>query len=129
LSPPAGEFRSRGVALHVVGCGTVQHLNWFIEDVAPDFDGNWTDPGRATYEAAGHVRGRMATLGPAAVMQGARARKSGARQKGVKGDAWQQGGAWIVLPDGSVPWTYRNDNAGDHAAPEDILSALDAAVG
>jgi hypothetical protein len=126
LIPRVDELRAAGAAVHVVGCGEVAHLNWFIEDMKPDFDGNWTDLGRTTYDAAGLIRGRLATLGPAAVKQSWRARKAGARQAGIKGDTWQQGGVWIVRPDGSVPWTYANDNAGDHASPDDILSALDA---
>ncbi len=124
LSPRAPEIRAAGARLHVIGCGLVQHLKWFLEDVNPDFDGSWTDPKRATYDAAGLVRGRLATLGPAAVAQGARALAGGHIQKGIKGDAWQQGGVWIVNPDGSVPWTYTNKNAGDHAAPDAIVAAL-----
>ncbi|MCP4872741.1 MAG: hypothetical protein GY898_28960 [Proteobacteria bacterium] len=128
MSPRADEFRALGAALHVVSNGTVQHLNWFMEDTEPDFDGSWTDPSRKSYDAAGMLRGRLRTLGPKAAAQGLRAARGGHKQKGVKGDAWQQGGVWIVMPDGSVPWTYTNDNAGDHADPDTILTALKAAV-
>lgn len=129
LNPRAAEVRQRGAKLHVIGCGQVKHLQWFLEDVEPDFDGCWTDPKRATYDAAGLLRGRLLTLGPSALAQGARALRGGHRQAGVKGDAWQQGGAWIVRPDGSVPWVYTNENAGDHADPDAILVALDEALG
>ncbi len=128
LNPRVGDVHDAGAAVHVIGCGLVKHLQWFLEDLPNDFDGNWTDPKRATYEAAGMLRGKWRTLGLGATVQGGRALKSGARQKGVKGDAWQQGGVWIVHPDGSVPWTYTNKNAGDHASPDAILSALRSAA-
>ena len=31
------------------------------------------------------------------------------------------------MPDGSVPWSHAQQNAGDTVAPEDLLSALRAA--
>lgn len=129
MSPRAPEIRALGATSHVIGSGLVRHLQWYLEDMAPDFDGNWTDPKRVTYEAAGMLRGKLLTLGPKAIAAGVRAKRAGAYQTGVKGDAWQQGGVWIVLPDGSLPWTHTNDHAGDDADPDSILSALVAAVG
>ena len=41
----------------------------------------------------------------------------------------QLGGAMIVLPDGSIPWTHMSEEASDIARPAEILAALRNARG
>jgi NAD(P)-dependent dehydrogenase (short-subunit alcohol dehydrogenase family) len=55
-----------------------------------------------------------------------RALMSGARQGSVQGDALQLGGTLVVKPDGSVTYSYRSREAGDHAPISEVLAALDS---
>ncbi len=85
-----------------------------------------TDPSLNSYRALGLKRGVLATLGPASVLAGVRASLRGLRQTSLQGDAWQQGGLLLLMPDGQVPFIQRNENAGDRPELDAALVALAA---
>jgi AhpC/TSA antioxidant enzyme len=117
-----------GASLFVVGNGLPQQAKWFAEDTGLREEQLFTDPARATYKAAGLKRGFLRTMGPAVWAKGRRARQGGFKQSGVKGDPWQEGGVFVVTPDGSVPYSYISETAGDHPEPADVVAAVEAAT-
>ena len=54
--------------------------------------------------------------------------RGGYRQSSTKGSATQQGGVFIVLPDGSIPYRYRSRLSGDHPEPAAVVEALERAL-
>lgn len=87
----------------------------------------YTDPSLSTYEAAGMKRG--ATLfGLKSMKTSAQAVKHGHFQTATQGDPFQQGGAYVILPDGRQVFEQISSVAGDHFDPEDALAALERAV-
>ena len=110
----------------VVGNGNVTQAARFAAERKLPF-ALYTDPSLTTYEAAGLKRG--ATLFGAASLRSARdAMKNGHFQSATEGDPWQQGGAFVILPDGRVPFSRISEVAGDHFAPELALAALTRAT-
>lgn len=106
-----------------VGSGTVP--------MAADFKASYdldavvlVDPKRETYQAAALKRSVRNTFTLGAARYAWRAFREGHRQGSTQGDPWQQGGALVVRPDGSVPFLQRSEHPGDHADPEAILAAL-----
>src|SRR5512138_2809409 len=87
-----------------------------------------TDPSRKAYELAGLKRSRALTLSPAAAARWVRARLRGFRQGRTQGDAWQQGGALVVLPGGKTAWRYVSMGPGDHPGAGSVLRALKTAA-
>jgi peroxiredoxin len=85
------------------------------------------DEKRESYRAAG---AKVATagelVGPKSVARGLM-RTLGSRGKihqgKVVGHPAQLGGAMIVMPDGTIPWTHMSEDASDNAPPEEILAA------
>jgi hypothetical protein len=127
LAPALPEIRAAGAELVAVGNGNVMHLNWFLEELKPDFP-IFTDPSTKVYAAAGLKKGILETFGPSAALRGLKSILGGNPQKGVKGDAFQQGGAMIVLRDGTLAWTYVSEGVGDHPPNERVLSKLKSAL-
>jgi NAD(P)-dependent dehydrogenase (short-subunit alcohol dehydrogenase family) len=119
------EIRARGAELVIVGNGSESFARAFREDF--DLDGPLlVDPELRAYRAAGLRRGRVELLSPRLAGNALRALRSGARQTGVQGDAWQLGGVFVIRPGGELAFRYASREAGDHPPVEDILSALDA---
>ena len=52
--------------------------------------------------------------------------RAGFRQSHVAGDALQQGGVVVIAPGGVELFRFISSEAGDHPAPADILTALEA---
>ena len=54
-----------------------------------------------------------------------RAMKSGHMQTGLKGDAWQQGGVFVIQqPENVVSMAYVSEAAGDHPSIESIIGGI-----
>ena len=85
----------------------------------------FTDPDLKSYRAAGLRRGLISTLSPRSMLHGARALSGGNVVTAVLGDAWQQGGVFVITPDDRVLFSQRSKEAGDHADPADIIRALE----
>jgi hypothetical protein len=85
------------------------------------------DEERVSYRAAGAKVATVGELiGPKSVASGLmKTVSSGGKVRPGKviGHPAQLGGAMIVKPDGSVPWTHMSEDASDTAPPEDILAA------
>ena len=100
---------------------------FFAEAFREDFQLEGTiliDPELRAYRAAGLRRGRTEIASPRLLVNAMRAFKSGARQTGVKGDAWQLGGVLVIGTEGDLRFEYKSREAGDHAAAQNIESAL-----
>lgn len=128
LRPILPRIRALGAELYAIGCGTQQHLQWFLEDQRPEHPA-YTDPTRRVYTLAGWKRGVWSTLGPQALLHFVRARLGGHRQPGIKGDPLQQGGVLIVLRGGEIAYRHASRAAGDHPSPERVLAALERSQG
>lgn len=91
------------------------------------------DPELAAYGAFGLKRSVRSSLGLKSVKHAWRAFREGHRQESVKGDPWQQGGVFVLAPDGEggagqVLYAYRSAEAGDHPPNEEWLAVLERAA-
>ncbi len=116
----------RAVDVVVLGNGTPEQATWFREDAALDI-AVYTDPTRAAYCALRAKRNLLGILHPKVFLRAFQARRRGFRQTGIKGDAQQLGGVFLIMPDGTLPYAYYSTYAGDHPAPEAVLAAVRAA--
>jgi hypothetical protein len=117
------EIAESGAKLVVIGNGQPEQAVWFSEDTG--FEGElYTDPSLKTYRLLGMKSGMLTALNPMSTIRGMKAFSEGFRQTRTMGHAFQQGGVLIVRPDGSIPYRYISDSAGDHPDPQDILAAL-----
>ncbi len=123
------DFKTAGVNLVLIGQGTPRQAAEFRRrqgiqlPVLADHD-------RVSYKAAGTKVGGVTDLfSPQTVAKGllatARTRRTQTR---TIGNAAQLGGALVVLPDGSIPWSRMAEDASDNAPPEEILAAVREAV-
>ena len=111
----------------VIGNGKPHHAQMFAEDEPVPFT-LWVDPRLEAYRAAGLRRGVRAVFSAHSVRHAIRAFKSGFRQRRTQGDPWQNGGVFVITPQGRRLFAHVSAEAGDHAAVSDILRALDAAA-
>ena len=120
------EFEAAGIPLVLIGQATPRHAMHFRRRQQVDLP-VLADEKRESYSAAG---AKVATagelIGPKSVGRGLM-RTVGSRgrihQGKVVGHPAQLGGAMIVLPDGTIPWTHMSEDASDNAPPEEILAA------
>jgi hypothetical protein len=127
LSGIQGELDRLGVGLVVVGSGNAAQARDFLAERRLTLP-LYVDPGLSAYRALGLKRGVGATLNLSAIKHGARAMAGGFTQGAVAGDPWQQGGVFLVRPDGTMPYAYRSEAAGDHPDPRAIVEAARAAA-
>lgn len=118
------DIRQRGAELHVIGSGSVEQAALFQRERELDVP-LYVDPSLASYRAAGLRRDAGATLHPRILKNVARTLGGGFRQGRTRGDAWQQGGAFVIAPGGEVAFAQVSQVAGDHADPAEILRALE----
>ena len=83
-----------------------------------------TDPELNAYKAAELKSGVIQTFSPRGLLPALRALRSGHRQQRTQGSNLQQGGAFVIRPDGSVPYIKISAFTGDHANTAEILGAL-----
>jgi hypothetical protein len=126
LRPHAEQFAQGGGKLVVVGNGWPAMAKSWAQHVGfPQGVEVLTDPSRKAYDLAGLKRSRVLTLlNPRSVARWVRALLRGFRQGRTAGDAWQQGGALVVLPSGEVAYRYVSLGPGDHPGPAALLQAL-----
>lgn len=119
-------IHAAGGELVIVGNGTPQQAQWFVEDFnieTPVF----TDPEKRSYQVVGARHGMLSSVNPASILAGLKARRQGFKQTETRGDAVQQGGVFVVTPGGRMPYRFLSGFAGDHPDPEDAVRALEAA--
>lgn len=117
------EIRKRGAELVLVGNGSVEQARAFRDQqglTVPLF----TDPSLQAYSRAGLRRDLAATIDPRIALRGIRALTQGFRQSSVLGDAFQQGGVFVIGTGGRVLYQHVSRYAGDNPDPADILQAL-----
>lgn len=126
MRPHASEFEKAGANLAVIGNGwPAMAKSWATHVGFPPSVSILTDPSRKAYDLAGMKRSAVLTLlNPKSVVRWARANLHGFRQGKTAGDAWQQGGAMVVLPGDKVSYRYVSLGPGDHPRPETLLAAL-----
>jgi peroxiredoxin len=118
------DIRRRGAELIIVGNGQPQHAIDF-RDTEHVESPLYVDPELHAYAAAGLKRGLRSSLSPGVILRGVHAFREGKRQSATKGDPWQQGGVFVILPNNRVEFAYISEEAGDHPSAEAVLSALD----
>ena len=84
----------------------------------------FVDPTLRSYRAAGLHRTWIRIFHPRVFLAVMRARRTGARQTALQGDALQLGGVLVFTASGELGWRYTARFPGDHPVPGDILSAL-----
>ena len=130
MRPHAGEFEKAGANLAVIGNGwPAMAKSWATHVGFPPSVSVLTDPSRKAYDLAGMKRSRVLTLlNPMAAARWLRAKAHGFRQGKTAGDAWQQGGAVVVLPGDRIAYRYVSLGPGDHPSPGTLLAALKRAA-
>ncbi len=113
----------------VIGNGTPLMAEAFAEESGLAVP-LYTNPGREVYAALGAKRpGISGLLNPLMYWRAFRLMLRGFLPKQVQGDAAQLGGVFLVRPDGSMPYAYRSDLAGDHPSAADLLRVAAAHAG
>lgn len=118
-------IRALGAELVVVGNGRPDQAADFRDDQEISFP-LLVDPELRAYKAAGLKRSVMSAIGPKVFTHAFRALRAGKLQGRTQGDPWQQGGIFVIRPDGRVKFAYVSQEAGDHPDPADILAALES---
>jgi len=127
LRPEIDSIHKLGGELVIVGNGKPFFASAFKEDMGVDTP-LYCDTQLNAYKAAGLKRSIWYTIGPPAWGNAWRAFHSGFRQTSLKGDPWQEGGVFVITPDGAAPYRYVSSAAGDHPPNSDVLAALRSAV-
>jgi hypothetical protein len=121
------DIQQLGAHVVMVGCGNTEQAVRFARDKRlPRFGiAIFTDPSRASFEAANLERGwGKVFLDGEAREAYRRARREGHRITGVQGDVPQLGGLMVVQPPARLTFIHRSRFAGDHPEPSEILDAL-----
>ena len=125
LHHESSTFENYGSRLIVVGNGKPWFIKGFREKAS--YDGEvYTDPTLSSFRAMKLRRTLRSTMVLGAVRSAYAAYRQGFRQTGVHGDAWQQGGVFVVAPSGELPFSYASEHAGDHPPVHAIVEALRA---
>ena len=120
-------FSKLGVQIVVVGHSNPRYAKAFIEETKVDLP-IYVDEKRVAYQALDFKRPLLAFLNLKVFKRAAEARKEGFTQPGVWGDAFQLGGVVLLLPDGSMPYRYASQFAGDHPKVEDLKTEVRKAL-
>jgi alkyl-hydroperoxide reductase/thiol specific antioxidant family protein len=117
-------IEARGGRLIMIGVGNRHFADGFRRELGLTVP-LYVDTARNSYRALGMKRGVWATLlSPATWRNMVRAWRAGFRQKGIKGDPWQQGGVLVVWPGGRVAYRHLSQSSGDHPPVAEVLGAL-----
>ncbi len=120
-------FEKLGAQAVVIGHSSLRYANAFAEETKIDLP-VYVDEKRVVYQALEFKRPLLSFLTPKVFKRAAEARKNGFTQPGVHGDAFQLGGVILQMPDGSMPYKYASQFAGDHPKLEDLKEAVRKAV-
>ena len=117
------EIRRLGGHVVVIGNGAVPYLDEFASGY-PSSIRFLTDPKRAAYRALSLKRGMGGARALGMLTSGLRAYRAGHRQAKVQGDPMQQGGVFVITPEGEMVYAQRSETGGDHADLSGVLGAL-----
>jgi hypothetical protein len=121
------EVEDAGASVVFVGQLTPRHAAHFRRryEIDPPV---LADKERVSYRAIGAKVATMGELlGPQSVTSGLLktvGSRGKVRQGKVIGHPAQLGGAALILPDGSIPWSHLSENPSDNASPEEITEAV-----
>ncbi len=121
-------FEKLGTQVVVVGHSSLRYAKSFVDETKIELP-VFVDEKRVVYQALGFKRPLLSFLTPKTFKRAAEARSEGFTQPGVHGDAFQLGGVVLLMPDGSMPYTYASQFAGDHPKLEDLKTAVHKATG
>ncbi|MBF0451116.1 MAG: AhpC/TSA family protein [Candidatus Magnetomorum sp.] len=113
------------VRVIVIGNGQPNFIEGFRNDTGYQGD-LFTDPSLKTYQLLSFKKSLSSLFGLKTVKTAFRAFSSGYVQKGIQGDALQQGGVVVIHPVDTPVYLYTNNEAGDHAPLDEILHACEA---
>jgi hypothetical protein len=111
----------------VIGHSSLRYAKSFVEETHIELP-VFVDEKREVYTALHFKRPLLSFLTPRVFKRAAEARKEGFTQPGVHGDAFQLGGVVLLMPDGSMPYTYASQFAGDHPKLEDLKAEVKRAL-
>ncbi len=129
LLDAAPRIGAAGAHVVMVGCGSAAQALAFADDkrIPREHVSIYTDPTRASFEAASLARSWRATFLDAGARRAyARARRAGHAITGVAGDVAQLGGVMVVRPPAHLAYLHVSRFAGDHAPIGELLGALEA---
>ena len=118
-----GAIEAAGARLVIIGNGSPSFIAGFREKSG--FTGPiYTDPTLDLHRALHLRRDLRSSVNLNTLRSALRAYRGGFRQKSIEGDAFQQGGVFVVDEAGELLYEYRSRFAGDHPRVEDMLWAL-----
>lgn len=118
------EIDQLGIAVAAIGTGDLMYARDFAEDQRVDFPLYVDDP-KASYKAVGTKKSTLArTMKPSVLASGARAMAKGHRQGKLGPAHMVLGATHVILPDGSIPWAWINDEFDDNADFGEALATL-----
>lgn len=120
-------FKKLGVQAVVVGHSSLRYAKAFVDETKIELP-VYVDEKRVVYKALNFKRPLLSFLTPKVFKRAAEARKEGFTQPGVWGDAFQLGGVVLLMPDGSMPYKYSSQFAGDHPKIEDLKAEVKKAL-
>jgi hypothetical protein len=120
-------LRKLGVQAVVVGHSSLRYAKAFVDETKIDLP-VYVDEKRVVYKALDFKRPLLSFLNPKVFKRAAEARAEGFTQPGVHGDAFQLGGVLLLMPDGSTPYKYSSQFAGDHPKIEDLKAEVKRAL-
>ncbi len=113
-----------GAELIVIGNGTAEQAQWFVEDTGLDVP-LYTDPSLQVYDAVEARRGVLSSMNWGTISAALRTFRRGFRQNRTMGAAFQQGGVFVITPGGDMPYRYVSGHAGDHPDPAEPVRAIE----
>jgi peroxiredoxin len=114
-------FNKLNVRLVVIGNGTPNFIEGFRNDTGYTGD-LYTDPSLQSFQLLNFKKSITSLLGFKTIKSALHALSTGYMQKGIQGDALQQGGV-VVIDSGQPVYFYANTEAGDHAPLDEIIKA------
>jgi len=115
-------FNNINVRVVVIGNGQPNFIDGFRNDTGYKGD-LFTDPSLKTYELLNFKKSVGSLLGVKTFKSALDALKSGYLQKGIQGNAFQQGGVVVIHPVDKPVYFYISEKAGDHAPLDEIINA------
>jgi len=115
-------FNKINVRIVVIGNGFPNFIEGFRNDTGYTGD-LFTDPSLESYQLLNFKNSVKSLLGFKTMKSALHALSTGYLQKGIQGDALQQGGVVVVDSGGEPVYFYASSEAGDHAPISEIIQA------
>ena len=122
INEQLNQFNEKNVRVVVIGNGQPNFIEGFRKDTGYQGD-LYTDPSLKTYQLLNFKKSVSSLFGLKTIKTAVRALSSGHIQKGIQGNAFQQGGVIVIHPVDNPVYMYINSEAGDHAPLDEILKA------